>query len=47
LWDGREDNVHLAQILQDLAASDEALPEALYKSLDERYASCLREGKAV
>lgn len=46
LWDGREDNVHLAQILQDLQASDEALPHALYNSLNERYSGYLREGKA-
>src|SRR5688572_10793726 len=47
LWNGREDNVHLAQILQDLAVSDEALPQTLYQSLDDRYSQCLREGKAV
>ena len=47
LWDGREDNVHLAQILQDLAVSDEALPQTLYRSLDDRYSQCLRDGKAV
>ena len=46
-WDGSEDNVHLAQILQDLAASDEALPQELYKCLHERYARYLREGKAL
>ena len=45
-WDGREDNVHLAQILLDLASSDEELPHALYKSLDERYEYYLRAGKA-
>ena len=47
LWDGREDNVHLAQILQDLQASDEALPQALYSSLDERYQGYLLQGKAL
>jgi dimeric dUTPase (all-alpha-NTP-PPase superfamily) len=47
LWDGREDNVHLAQILQGLNASDEALPQALYNSLDERYKGYLSQGKAV
>jgi hypothetical protein len=47
LWDGREDNVHLAQILQDLAATDEALPQALYASLGERYRYYLGAGKAV
>ncbi len=46
-WDGREDNVHLSQILQQLAASDEELPQALYQSLDERYTGYLREGKAT
>ena len=47
IWDGREDNVHLAQILLDSAASEEQLPQALYQSLDDRYARYLREGKAV
>ena len=46
-WDGHEDNVHLAQILQELAATDEELPHALYQSLDNRYAYYLREGKAA
>ena len=46
-WDGREDNVHLAQILDALPAADEELPEALYRSLDDRYRRYLREGKAV
>ena len=47
LWDGHEDNVHLARILQELAAPDEQLPEALYQSLDDCYRRYLREGKAV
>jgi hypothetical protein len=46
LWDGREDNVHLAQILQDLSASDEALPQELYRSLGERYQYYMGAGKA-
>ena len=46
-WDGSEDNVHLAQILGDMAASDEALPQELYKCLHERYSRYLREGKAL
>ena len=46
-WDGREDNIHLAQILEDLAVSDEELPRELYKSLDERYDYYLGAGKAV
>ncbi len=45
-WDGREDNVHLAQILQEMTAPDEQLPQALYQSLEDRYGRCLREGKA-
>jgi hypothetical protein len=46
-WDGREDNVHLAQIMEGLAAADEQLPQALYRSLDDCYSRYLREGKAV
>ena len=46
-WDGSEDNVHLAQILHGLPASDEELPQELYKALDERYSHYLREGKAA
>jgi len=46
-WDGREDNVHLAQILEGLSAADEHLPDALYRSLDERYTGYVRQGKAV
>ena len=47
LWDGREDNVHLAQLLESLAAPDDQLPQALYKSLAERYAGYMREGKVL
>jgi hypothetical protein len=46
-WDGREDNVHLAQILERLPAADEQLPETLYRSLDDCYRRYLSEGKAV
>jgi dimeric dUTPase (all-alpha-NTP-PPase superfamily) len=46
-WDGHEDNVHLAQILESLPAADEQLPEALYRSLNDCYNRYLREGKAV
>jgi dimeric dUTPase (all-alpha-NTP-PPase superfamily) len=46
-WDGREDNVHLARILESLPAADEQLPEALYRSLEECYRRYLRDGKAV
>jgi dUTPase-like protein len=47
LWDGHEDNVHLMQILQELPASDEQLPQALYQSLNERYTYYLGAGKAA
>ena len=47
IWDGREDNVHLAQILESLPAADEQLPEALYRSLNDCYSRYLSEGKAV
>ena len=45
-WDGREDNVHLARILESLSVADEQLPDALYRSLEECYRRYVREGKA-
>src|SRR5262249_9061292 len=44
-WDGREDNVHLAQLLESLSTPDEELPDALYQALDECYSRLVREGK--
>ena len=44
-WDGAEDNVHMAQILETLTATDENLPEALYRALAARYDSLQAAGK--
>jgi dimeric dUTPase (all-alpha-NTP-PPase superfamily) len=44
-WDGLEDNVHMAQLLDTLAATDEQLPAALYGALAERYDSLQAAGK--
>lgn len=44
-WDGAEDNVHMAQILESLAVADEQLPEALYRALAERYDAMAAAGK--
>jgi dimeric dUTPase (all-alpha-NTP-PPase superfamily) len=37
IWNGREDNVHLAEILAALTSDDEGLPKALYDALETRY----------
>jgi hypothetical protein len=44
-WDGAEDNVHMAQILETLTAADEQLPEALYRALAGRYDELAAAGK--
>jgi dimeric dUTPase (all-alpha-NTP-PPase superfamily) len=44
-WDGAEDNVHMAQILETLTAADERLPEALYRALAGRYDELAAAGK--
>lgn len=36
-WEGAEDNVHMAQLLEAITVSDEHLPEALYRALAARY----------
>ena len=36
-WDGAEDNVHMAEILQSITAADEHLPDTLYRALASRY----------
>lgn len=36
-WDGAEDNVHMAQILEAMTEADERLPGALYGALAQRY----------
>ncbi|MEX0619848.1 MAG: dUTP diphosphatase [Pseudohongiellaceae bacterium] len=37
LWQGKEDNQHLVEIMQELDANDEAYQERLYQSLARRY----------
>jgi dimeric dUTPase (all-alpha-NTP-PPase superfamily) len=37
MWDGAEDNVHMAQILDTLTSTDDKLPDALYGALAQRY----------
>ncbi len=36
-WDGAEDNVHMAEILEAMNEADEKLPDALYRALAARY----------
>ena len=38
LWQGREDNEHLIELLDELSDVPERLPERLYAGLEERYA---------
>ena len=45
LWDGAEDNVHMAQLLESLQGADEHLPEALYRALESRYDGLQVAGK--
>ncbi len=44
-WDGAEDNVHMARILETLTEADEKLPDALYRALVARYDALRIEGK--
>lgn len=37
IWLGREDNVHLSEIILDLNSSDEDFPEMIYHNLSKRY----------
>ncbi len=37
MWDGREDNEHLVELLDAIDLSSEQVQEVLYKLLDERY----------
>ena len=39
LWQGREDNEHLMEVLNGLKVSPETLPEVLYSELEARYPS--------
>ncbi|MBM3343254.1 MAG: dUTP diphosphatase [Betaproteobacteria bacterium] len=44
-WDGAEDNVHMAQILETLTVADAQLPAALYQALAGRYDTLHAAGK--
>lgn len=44
-WDGNEDNVHMAEILEAMQVTDEQLPEALYRALAGRYDTLAASGK--
>jgi dimeric dUTPase (all-alpha-NTP-PPase superfamily) len=44
-WDGSEDNVHMAEILEAMQVTDEQLPEALYRALAGRYDALGTSGK--
>lgn len=45
LWDGAEDNVHMAQLLAAMSAADEQLPQQLYQALAARYDAFDTAGK--
>jgi dimeric dUTPase (all-alpha-NTP-PPase superfamily) len=38
-WQGREDNEHLSELLEELDESDPGFPEAVYQALASRYAA--------
>ena len=44
-WDGREDNVHMAELLDAMTPSDGHLPDALYEGLKRRYDGFAANGK--
>ena len=44
-WDGAEDNVRMAQILETMTEADEKLPDALYGALATRYDQLRAAGK--
>lgn len=44
-WDGAEDNVHMAAMLETISVSDTDLPDALYRALAERYDQLHATGK--
>ncbi len=41
LWDGREDNEHLVEVVAELDVSDAQFSAKLYQSLKTRYEACL------
>ena len=44
-WDGAEDNVRMAEILQSMQEADEHLADALYRALAQRYDELQVSGK--
>lgn len=42
LWQGREDNEHLIEVLQTLVCTPQDLPDRLYGELEDRYADASR-----
>jgi dimeric dUTPase (all-alpha-NTP-PPase superfamily) len=44
-WDGAEDNVHMAELLEAIHNTDEQLPDALYRALAGRYDALAASGK--
>lgn len=44
-WNGAEDNVHMAEIMEALTEADEKLPDALYRALAQRYDALQTAGK--
>jgi len=44
-WDGAEDNVHMAQLLEAMTSADEHLPDTLYRALAARYDTLEAAGK--
>lgn len=44
-WDGAEDNVHMAAMLETISATDTELPDALYRALAGRYDQMHAAGK--
>jgi dimeric dUTPase (all-alpha-NTP-PPase superfamily) len=39
LWQGREDNEHLIEVLRELDCRTEAVPDELYRALQQRYSA--------
>jgi hypothetical protein len=37
LWQGREDNEHLVEVLESLSCDPEDVPRTLYAALEDRY----------
>lgn len=44
-WNGAEDNVHMAEILESIPDADEQLPDTLYRALAARYDELAAAGR--